>query len=142
MSLYSMESTFPSLSPGDDSLSRSARLGEWQRAFLRRSSTDSVVAVDADTGIRDEKTARLEAALFVAPEAISTRTRSRLARMLPHRNWPSWLVKRALNSSSRVLLRLGRLPVAATVNPSLLNRRRATWEVQCSRGTSSATDIA
>ena len=72
-----MESFAGPPTPGDTPLNQPAPFGEWQRAFLRRPAGDPVTA--SEIGFRDEKTARLEAALFVAPEAMSTRRLAQFA---------------------------------------------------------------
>jgi len=53
--------------------------GEWKRAFFRRGFAAQAKPRGSQPGRRDEKLARLEAALFVAPEALSTRRLAQLA---------------------------------------------------------------
>lgn len=60
-------------------------VSEWSRAFLRRGRRAASFSGQTNrtaglvAGVRDEKLARLEAALFVAPEALSTRKLAQFA---------------------------------------------------------------
>jgi segregation and condensation protein B len=76
----------PLIPPVNDlPLDRSDTAVEWSRAFMRRGTRraadprDLMKTRGSEARTRDEKLARLEAALFVAPEALSTRKLAQFA---------------------------------------------------------------